>query len=392
MQVHVPSRALADAVAWAMQAVPARPAIPLLGCIPIRATDGHLTLSGFDYEQSARVTVDAVTTGGAEADAVVSGRLLAEVVKSLPNGDVGLTFTDTGLTVVCGAARFTLRVVAGEEYPQLPALPALAGHIDGAVLAAAVERVAFATRRDDAVPALCAVNIESATAQEAPDGPRLHLWATDRYRIPVASIPWEPVDASTILRASVFPSFLASAAKHMSGEAKVAVHADGTGGGEAYSSVVGLDTGQRSATGRTLGGFAPFKWRDIIGAVQGNMAVTFDVAQLAGAVTRVSVCADTNQPVQLAFTPGTVTVSVASEGAGDATETIAADVGGAPMTVLISPHYLLDALNSVRSPRALFEQDSPVKVIRLTPAGANDDPIGGFRHALMPVRPDAGKK
>jgi len=78
---------LADAVAWTARALPARPTAPVLAGMRLHA-GAELTLSTFDYEVSAQATVPVITDE--EGAVLVSGRLLAEIVRSLPAKPVDL--------------------------------------------------------------------------------------------------------------------------------------------------------------------------------------------------------------------------------------------------------------------------------------------------------------
>src|ERR1700754_3683851 len=73
---------LADAVAWAARSLPVRPSVPVLAGLLIEASDEGLVLSTFDYETSARATLQAEVAD--EGRALVSGRLLADICRSLP--------------------------------------------------------------------------------------------------------------------------------------------------------------------------------------------------------------------------------------------------------------------------------------------------------------------
>ena len=67
-------------MAWTARALPARPTAPVWpGCA---CRPAELTLSTFDYEVSAHAAVPVVTDE--EGTTLVSGRLLAEIVRSLP--------------------------------------------------------------------------------------------------------------------------------------------------------------------------------------------------------------------------------------------------------------------------------------------------------------------
>ena len=59
VKIRVERDVLAEAVAWAARSLPARPPAPVLAGLLLKAEDGQLSLSSFDYEVSARVGVEA---------------------------------------------------------------------------------------------------------------------------------------------------------------------------------------------------------------------------------------------------------------------------------------------------------------------------------------------
>src|SRR5580692_5289081 len=182
MKFQVERDVLAEAVGWSVRALPARPGIPVLSGLLLRAADG-LTLSCFDYEVSARAEVSAEV---AEPGTVlVPGRLLAEITRSLPSLPVEFADDPDGVSLTCGSASFTLVTLPVEEYPDLPVLSLTAGTVDGGELAAAVGQVAPAASRDDTLPLLTGVNLEV-------QGETMTLAATDRYRLAVRDLAWSP--------------------------------------------------------------------------------------------------------------------------------------------------------------------------------------------------------
>ena len=58
MKFTIDSSALADAVAWAARSLPARPTAPVLAGLLLEAKQTSLTLSGFDLEVSAQISLD----------------------------------------------------------------------------------------------------------------------------------------------------------------------------------------------------------------------------------------------------------------------------------------------------------------------------------------------
>jgi DNA polymerase-3 subunit beta len=111
---------LADAVAWTARALPARPAVPVLAGMHLAAAQ-QLTLSTFDYEVSAQATVPVITDE--EGTVLVSGRLLAEIVRSLPARPVEMSTEGTRTTLKSWpqrSARWPSRRAATTHCPRSP--------------------------------------------------------------------------------------------------------------------------------------------------------------------------------------------------------------------------------------------------------------------------------
>ena len=127
MRFRVDRDVLADAVTWTARSLPTRPPVPVLAGVRLEAdTTGTVQLSSFDYEVSARSQIPADVS---EAGTVlVSGRLLAEISRALPDKPVDVVLDGTKVVVTCGASRFTLLTMPVEDYPNLPVMPPTTGH------------------------------------------------------------------------------------------------------------------------------------------------------------------------------------------------------------------------------------------------------------------------
>ena len=227
MKFRVEREALGEAVAWVARELPARPVIPVLSGLLMQASGAGLTLSCFDYEVSARVTVPAEVEE--PGTALVPGRLLAEITRSLPPRDVEFSSPDDMLRVACGSAEFELVSLPVEEYPGLPEPPALAGTVDGGVLAAAAAQVVPSASRDDTLPMLTGVCLDVS-------GTEMTLAATDRYRLAVRTVPWTPAVPGLRAAALVPARTLADVARTMGPGVPVTIafsvpeHGEGPGG------------------------------------------------------------------------------------------------------------------------------------------------------------------
>jgi DNA polymerase III subunit beta len=79
MKVRVGREVLAEAVGWVARGLPGRPTVPILAGMVVEAGDGQVTLSGFDYESSGRVSVPAEVAD--DGRFLVSGRLLSDICR-----------------------------------------------------------------------------------------------------------------------------------------------------------------------------------------------------------------------------------------------------------------------------------------------------------------------
>ena len=183
MKLQVERDPLAEAVAWTARALPARPTAPVLAGMRLQA-GSELTLSTFDYEVSAQSTIPV--QADEPGTVLVSGKLLAEIVRNLPARPVDLTTDGTRTTVKCGSATFTLMLLPADEYPTLPDMPDITGTVGADTFASAINQVAIAAGKDDTLPALTGIRVEI-------NDDTLTLVATDRYRLAVRELRWTPV-------------------------------------------------------------------------------------------------------------------------------------------------------------------------------------------------------
>jgi DNA polymerase-3 subunit beta len=371
MKIRVERDTLADAVAWAARILPQKTQLPVLAGLRLDAgTDGGLKLSGFDYEVSAEAELEVSV---AEAGSVlVPGRLLADITRSLPGQPVDLTTEGSRVLLSCGTARFTLPTLPLDEYPSLPAMPESSGTLGSDAFAAAVTSVAVAAGRDDTLPVLTGVRLEI-------DGEDITLAATDRYRLAVRTLRWQPLDPAIQATALVPSRTLGEAAKSLTSGAEVTLALAGAGSGEG---MLGLAGGSRRTTTRLLDGEFP-KYRSLFPDAAAATA-QLDVAALTEAVRRVSLVASRTSPVRLSFSADTVVLEAGGLAEAEAAESIPATFEGEPFTIAFNPTYLTDGLGVIDSDEVRMSFTAPSKPAVLTGKTGADD--GDYRYLLMPVR------
>ncbi|WP_127505164.1 DNA polymerase III subunit beta [Actinoplanes solisilvae] len=374
MKFRVERDALADAVAWTAKSLPSRPSVPVLAGVMLRVTDGRLQVSGFDYEVSSQVTVEV--QADADGAALVSGRLLAEITKALPAKPVDIAAVGAHLELVCGSARFTLPTMPVEDYPSLPEMPASAGTIDAAAFASAVSQVAIAAGRDETLPMMTGVRIEL-------NGSTIAMLATDRYRLAMRELEWNPDDPEISINALVPAKTLNDTAKTLGplGGSVVLALAQGNAG----EGMIGFAGGTRRTTSRLLDGANYPPVRSLFPATS-NAQAQVSVAGLVEVVRRVALVAERTTPVLLSFSEDGLVVEAGGTDEARASEAMEATFTGEPLTIGFNPQYLIDGMQNLGSSTAILSFVDAFKPAVISPAGENGEIVPGYRYLIMPIR------
>lgn len=374
----------AEAVAWVARSLPSRPTSPVLAGVLLSGTESGLTISGFDYEVSAEVTVPAeIATPG---KVLVSGRLLSDITKALPAKPVDVGVEGTRVSLTCGSARFSLPTMAVEDYPSLPVLPDETGVLSTEVFAEAIGQVAVAAGRDDTLPMLTGIRMEIS-------GSSVVLAATDRFRLAVREFTWN-VQSPDVEAAVLVP------AKTLSETAKAGANGSevhlalGAGSSVGREGLLGVRSDGKRSTTRLLDAEFP-KFRQLLPTEHTAVAI-IEVAELAEAIKRVALVADRGAQVRMEFSDGSLRLAAGGEDVGRAEEDLAVEFAGEPLTIAFNPTYLTDGLGSLHSKRVSFGFTTPSRPAVLRPAGEDDESPNGagpfpaatsdYVYLLMPVR------
>ncbi|MGY1843369.1 DNA polymerase III subunit beta [Modestobacter sp. SYSU DS0875] len=383
MKFRVAREVLAEAVAWTARSLPPRPSVPVLAGILLEVEGNQLSVSGFDYEVSARSEIDVQSTEGGRT--LVPGRLLAEITRALPPHPVDVVAEGARLSISCGNARFSLPTLPVEDYPSLPSLPSTAGVVDSDAFAEAVGQVAVAAGRDDTLPMLTGVRLEI-------EDDLVTLAATDRYRLAVREFAWRPETPGLSAAVLVPARTLADAAKTLTSGPEVVLSLSSSGSGEG---ILGLSGKDRQTTTRLLD--AEFvKYRAIMPTESASYA-TLPVGLFTDAAKRVALVADRGTPLRCEFTPGQVTLRAGgTDDEGQAEERCDVEFDGDPLTIGFNPTFLLDGLAAVHTERARMDFTTALKpaVLSGVPEPAAEDAEasrpaerpGSYRYLIMPVR------
>ncbi|MCF4120446.1 DNA polymerase III subunit beta [Antribacter sp. KLBMP9083] len=374
MKFRVERDVLADAVTWTARTLPTRPPAPVLAGVRIEAdAQGIINLASFDYETSARSEIPAEV---AEPGTVlVSGRLLAEISRALPNKPVDVALEGTKVIVTCGASRFTLLTMPVEDYPSLPAMPELSGTVSGEAFTQAVSQVTVAASRDDTLPLLTGVRVEI-------EGEKITLLSTDRYRLALRELTWTPATPGYSAVALIRARTLNDVAKSLGGSGSLVNVGLSTGAG---LDLVGFEAGGRHTTSQLVDGDYPAVRRLFPDATPIHAVVA--TGPLIEAAKRVSLVAERNTPIRLSFTDGQVVLDAGQGDDAQASEALEAVLVGEDIAVAFNPQFLLDGLGALGTDFVRLSFTHPNKPVEFTGQESLDgEDDSSYRYLLVPIR------
>ena len=375
MKFSVARDVLADAVAWAARTVPNRPSVPILAGIRLKTGSDTLELSSFDYEISTRTEIPAETV--APGDLLVSGRLLASITKSLPNQPVQCTLEGNKLSLVCGTAHFTLATMSVDEYPPMPQLPQVGGRVDAHELAQAIAQVSVAASSDATIPLLTSVRMEI-------EDDTITLLATDRYRLGMRELKWNPNKAGISTALLVKARTLGDVAKSMTSGGEVELAFDASPDAP-LNSLIGFIAGARQTTSTLMDGDYPpvrrlFPEETLVHAVVNRV-------ELLEAVRRVSLVAEAKTSVRLGFDENQVVLEAGQDDNAQASEVIAAQLDGEPLRTAFNPRYLEAGLAALSTDYVRFSFTDAAKPAVISGQKEIDGDVDkNFRYLIMPIR------
>jgi DNA polymerase-3 subunit beta len=356
---------LAEKLQVVGRGVSTRTTVQILAGIMLRAAAGRLHLSATDMEISVRDVLEAQVDE--EGAVVVPGRLLVDIVRLLPPGEVTLEHrADEGVArLTCGAASYSLNTYGPEDFPRLPEIdPESAFAVEREAFLDTIGRVGRSASRDESRPVLTGILVRF-------EGDKLVMAATDSYRLSVketalSSGPGRELEAIVPARA-------------LQELARVGQPAEGDTievGVQENQIVFGVDGVWLTA--RRIDGQFP-NYRQLL-PEQFEAEVNLPREELLDVVRRTGLLAQRKSPLRLRFDEGELTVSAQTQDVGEARESLPVSYTGEAMEIGFNAEFLRDGLESIADETARLKLISPLRPGLLH--GENDD----FLYLIMPIR------
>jgi DNA polymerase III subunit beta len=350
----------------AARGVSTRSAIQTLSGVLVRAEGSRVELRATDMELGIRVSVPAQVER--EGEAVVPGRLLLDVVRALPKEELSLEYRSSqqDVEVVSGTAKFHLRTLPLEDFPKLPEPAGSTMRVPSEAFVETINRVARSASRDETRPHLTGVLVSAS-------GKELRMVATDSYRLSVKETSLDqPLEGE--LEANVPARTLQELGRVAGGdnpEAEIEI--------AALENQVVFTVGDTVLSSRLVEGRFP-NYRQLL-PESFEHELRLSTAELLEVVRRISLLAQKNAPLRMAFSDGALEVSAQTPDVGEASESLPVPFKGEPLEIGFNPEFLRDGLESAESDELLLKLISPLR-----PGLIQSGDDGGFTYLVMPIR------
>lgn len=366
MKFTVSQSSLAKALLVVTKGLATNSTLPILSGIYVRAAEGMLELQTTNLTISIRHKIAANVED--EGETVVSGKILSNIVKTLPDSAVSFEGGERVVSITCDKSHFRLNTLDPRDFPEFPQY-ALERSIElpSALLAEMVDKVYRVTSKDTSRPILGGVLL-------CVEENVIRLVATDSYRLAVCD---SSVETSTLDEA--FQTIVGGGTFH--DVLTLPSMTDTLLIGTTPSQVV-FSFGNTTYVARKIEGNFP-NYRQLL-PTDCTTAVKLDIDQFGAALKRVSVIASSNPSVRLDADrgEGLVRLSASSPDQGESLEVLDAEIDGSSMAIALNFHYVFDCVNATSGAEGLtLELQGPMQ-----PAIFKSYGTINYLYLLMPVR------
>ena len=366
MKFTVSQSALQRALSVVSKGIAGAASMPILTGVKIEATEGSVEFQSTNGNISIRHAIAAnVEEDGAM---VVSGKVISNVAKNLPDSAVTIADDGTQATVSCERTHFRLNTLNPGDFPEFPNIdPERSIELPSELLTSMVDKVYKVVSKDTSRPILSGVllTVENNT---------IRLVATDSYRLAVCDSNTETSDTDEAFEAIVPGATFHDVLALPSMTERVSI-------GITASQVV-FSFGNTTYVSRRIEGNFP-NFRQLLPTTR-NSVVRLDAQQLVQALRRVSVIAQSNPSVRFDADAdgGVLRLSASSPDQGEASELLGVEVEGESMSIALNFHYVLDCVSAVSG-----DADVELELLSsMQPAIFKSYASINYLYLLMPVR------
>jgi DNA polymerase-3 subunit beta len=365
VKITVDREALLTQLQTVSRVASTRSALQALSGVQLLSASEACELRATDMDIALRVPLEAEIVR--EGAAVLPARLLLDVVRSLPAPQVTLELRppEQDVEVICGTATFHLRTLRSEDFPPFPEPDGTTVSLPSSAFVSTALKVAGSASHDETRPVLTGILV-SANDRE------LNMVATDSYRLSLKRTALEEPLAQAF-EVNVPARALQELARivNQDGDQELAV--------AVQQNRIVFVVGRTVLSSRLIDGQFPNYRQLLPEAFEHELRVAS--AELTDVVRRISLLAQRNAPLRLAFSQGELTVSAQTPDVGEARESLPVGFEGEPLEIGFNPEFLRAGLEAIEEGDVLFKLISPLRPGLIEAADGS-----GFQYLIMPIR------
>ena len=376
MEICVKQADLSEMLAIAAKFIPSRPTHPVLGCVLLEASEGVLSLTGFDLSMGCRLRlpVDVAKSG----KAAITFRLFKELTDRL-SGNLILTVNASeddpeSLTATIGhsGGKMELRCMGAEEYPELPSVDDVSPiNLPVSVLRDGIRAVASFASTDETKQVLTGVHFK-ATTGETPQEGTIEFAATNGHYLAVTTLDTAIADPFDVTIPSRALSALEKMMASLDPLSLIEIRIDGK---QAV-----FTCGDNIFTTRILEGAYPV-YRQLIPTAFAAESV-METKETMNAVDIVAVFSDKKSSlVQLDFSDNSCIFSVEAQDVGNAKQAVKSENTGAVTKLAFNQNYINASLRHIETREFKMQFNAENQPVIFTPLGGANS-----IYLVMPVQ------
>ncbi|MBN2169372.1 MAG: DNA polymerase III subunit beta [Actinobacteria bacterium] len=362
MIVSCDKEKLNNLIQTALRGVSSRATMPILSGIHISAGDNKLIVSGTDLEMSIKTEDEAEISEGGST--VVSGKLMGDITKSLPAGEVILRSSDKFLTVKTANGEYKVKEMMPEDYPQIPVWegkPTIT--VNGSSFLTSIQQTSRASSSDEKRPVLTGTLFEKDLNKSV-----LKLVSTDSYRLSYRELEVE--GSLSDWEECIVP------AKTLNEVARLAGTIDADVEMQIRDRQIIFKIKDLIISSRLIEGQFP-SYKQLLPKGE-KTSIKLDKAEVVAVLKRALVFGSN---LRFGVFKDHIQISTETPEVGESKEEITAEVEGEEMEIGFNGNYLMDGMTALSSEKSEIKLDDPQKPVLVKSMDSD-----GFQYILMPVR------
>ena len=370
MKIHCNKEDLTKGVQNIQSALSARTTLPILLNFLMETESSRIKVVSTDLEMGVKHFIPAEVE--ADGSITIPAKKFSDILHSLPEGQEVELSVDAGdkVLIKCGRSRFAIIGAPKSEYPVLPEFDKKeAFTLPRKLIFEMVKKTIFSASSDETRHVLNGVFWSAKKGV-------LEMVATDGRRLSIAGKKGVLKDREFQI---IVPTKVLAELLRLLGSCEDKNEADQTLQLAVTDNQIVFQVGETTLLSRLISGTFP-NYEQVIPKKK-DISVVMDSKELLAVTKRAALCAmDHGGSVRFALEKNSLRISASSQTL-EFNDELGVDYSGADFQVAFNPHFMVDALKHIETPKVALGFTTPVNPVLIEPTEGDDS-----RFVIMPMR------